>query len=308
VNSKLSILLLSLITTFFIACNGSNRDANVVVAKNGKLKIVCDESYKPVIDQQIEVFKSEYPKVDIEVLYKTEAECYAMLDKDSTTNLILVSKKPTKEEDKYYTNKFDRGVSYEAVAVDAVAVIAHPSFTETKLKFEELRDVILGKSSFGLNAIFDGKKETSIARYIRDSLVRADTMPNNVSAVEGNQAVIDFVSKNPKSLGFVGATWLANSNNSDQFADIKNVKIIAIQCQRRCPAYTYQKPYLYRVSTREYPLVRGLYYVLKNDYGGVGSNFAKWLTLERGQLIFNKGFMVGTFQTVHGVRDAEMEK
>jgi hypothetical protein len=39
-----------------------------------------------------------------------------------------------------------------------------------------------------------------------------------------------------------------------------------------------------------------LYYIVKNDQGGVATNFAKWLEQERGQLIFKSSFLVGTKQ------------
>jgi len=39
-------------------------------------------------------------------------------------------------------------------------------------------------------------------------------------------------------------------------------------------------------------LVRGLYYVLKENYAGLGSRFVNFLTTERGQLIFRRALLV----------------
>jgi phosphate transport system substrate-binding protein len=40
-----------------------------------------------------------------------------------------------------------------------------------------------------------------------------------------------------------------------------------------------------------YPLVRGLSYILKENYEGLGSGFANFLIYERGQLIFRRAYL-----------------
>jgi phosphate transport system substrate-binding protein len=42
---------------------------------------------------------------------------------------------------------------------------------------------------------------------------------------------------------------------------------------------------------KRYPMVRGLYYILKENYGGLGSGFANFMEYERGQLIFRRAYL-----------------
>jgi phosphate transport system substrate-binding protein len=52
------------------------------------------------------------------------------------------------------------------------------------------------------------------------------------------------------------------------------------------------KPYQANIALGRYPLVRGLYYVLKENFSGVGNNFVNFLQFERGQLIFRRAYLV----------------
>ncbi len=295
----------------FAACGsgGNNANDNRETAKRGSFKLIVDESYKPIIDQQIAVFESTYPEAKVNVEYKTEWECFRMLESDSATRMIITSRKPTEKEDTFFNSNFERGISYSPVALDAVAVITHPSFNKDMLTLDEIRDALLGKSKIGLEAVFDGNKETSNARFLKDSLLKTDTLPSAIGGVKGNQAVIDFVARNTNALGFVGVSWIGNPNDPEQFSFLKNVKVMGVQCQANCASYSYPKPYQANMANRHYPLTRGIYYTVKNDYGGVATNFAKFLELEQGQMIFNKSYLVGSkLKVLLTTKDVQMTK
>ncbi len=301
-----TIFYILIIVLFTTACNNTSKNDTRETARKGTFKMLVDESFKPIIDSQIEVFISKFPNVKINVEYTSEAQCYKAFEEDSTTRLIITSRGLTEAQEKAYHQKFDVGVMYDKVALDAVAVILNPSAPKDMLTMEDLKDAILGKSKYGYRTVFDGKRQTSNARFVKDSILKTDTLPSNVSGVDGNKALIDFVSKNPTAMGFIGVNWIGDGNPDDlQFN--KLVKVAGIQCQRKCPSYVYKKPYQANIATKEYALVRGIYYTVKNDYGGVATNFAKFLEQEAGQLIFKAGFLVGTKQQVF-LQDIQVTK
>jgi phosphate transport system substrate-binding protein len=45
------------------------------------------------------------------------------------------------------------------------------------------------------------------------------------------------------------------------------------------------------ILNRRYPLVRGLYYLIKENYTGLGNGFVNFLKYERGQLIFKRAYL-----------------
>ena len=58
-----------------------------------------------------------------------------------------------------------------------------------------------------------------------------------------------------------------------------------------CPDSPYVKPTQLGILTKRYPLVRGLFYILKENYNGLGAGFVDFMQFERGQLIFKRAYL-----------------
>jgi phosphate transport system substrate-binding protein len=59
--------------------------------------------------------------------------------------------------------------------------------------------------------------------------------------------------------------------------------------------------------TKRYPLIRGLYYILKENYSGLGSGFLNFLQYERGQLIFRRAYL-GPSKIGFGIRNVKINE
>jgi phosphate transport system substrate-binding protein len=68
------------------------------------------------------------------------------------------------------------------------------------------------------------------------------------------------------------------------------MRIAAVECAG-CQPVVYTRPVQYNIATRRYALVRPLYYILKENYEGVGSGFSNFLIYEKGQLIFSRAYL-----------------
>ena len=53
-------------------------------------------------------------------------------------------------------------------------------------------------------------------------------------------------------------------------------------------------------------MIRGLYYILKENYSGIGNNFVNFLVNERGQLIFRRAYLVPARMTFN-IRDVQLQ-
>ena len=87
----------------------------------------------------------------------------------------------------------------------------------------------------------------------------------------------------------MGVSWIGNKEDTSQLSFLKKVRIASLECN--CPEKTFVKPYQANIMTKRYPLVRGLYYILKENYNGLGSGFANFLEYEKGQLIFRRAYL-----------------
>ena len=281
---------LTIFTILFLAgCQGRNERKDLDTSSSGTIHISVDESFKPVIDSQIQVFEAIYPKAKIIADYKSEAECFKDLIKDST-RMIIVTRGLTDQEEKFYKDSLSYYLNFEKIAYDAVAVIVNNNAPDSVFSMSAIRGILDGSTGDKQKAVFDGLSETSTIRFAIDSILGGKPFdPKKVFAVNNSADVINYVMNHDNVLGFVGVSWIGNPEDTTELSFLKKVRIASIQC--KCAEKSYVKPYQANILTKRYPLVRGLYYILKENYSGLGGGFANFLQYERGQLIFRRAYL-----------------
>jgi phosphate transport system substrate-binding protein len=138
--------------------------------------------------------------------------------------------------------------------------------------------------------VMDGVSATSTVRYAIDSILQGKPLGKNVTAAHGSEEVVNYVANNPRAVGFIGAEWIGDRSDPGDTSFNKNVIVAALRC-KTCLGTTYVRPYQANIALQRYPLVRSLYYILKENFSGVGNNFVNFLQYERGQLIFSKAYL-----------------
>ncbi len=285
----LSSLMVLTLACFLVGCSGQHERTDMDTPKSGRINISVDESFKPVIDSEIEVFEALFPLAKINATYKPEAACLKDLRSDST-RMIIVTRELTNDEEKFYKDSFRFVPASDKVANDAISIIVNAKAVDTTFTMEKIRGILSGSTGDKQIAVFDGLSETSSIRYAIDSILRGKPFdPKKVFAVKSSQDVINYVSNNDNAIGFVGVSWIGNKEDTAQLSFLKKVKIAALECT--CPEKTFVKPYQVNIMLKRYPLVRGLYYILKENYEGLGAGFANFLSYEKGQLIFRRAYL-----------------
>ena len=96
---------LVIISISLFACEANKKKAKVIpgddTVNSGVIHISVDESFAPIIDEQIKVFMSQNPKTKIIPHYKPEAECLKDLLSDST-RMVIVTRGLTATEELFY--------------------------------------------------------------------------------------------------------------------------------------------------------------------------------------------------------------
>lgn len=247
----------------------------------GEIDISVDETYKPVVEQQSQVFDSSFPDAKVHVNYKSESDCF----KDffaKKARIILVTR-DLSEQEKAVCKQEKIFPTSLAIARDAIAVIVNNSSPDTLLDMDMLKGILTGKSSKKYTVVFDNQGSSTV-RFVTDSILKDQPLGSNVFAAKGNFEVVDYVSKNPNAIGLVGMSYISDStdpNNTGAF--IKDVKIVGIKNEK---TGEFLQPYQAYVALRSYPLTRNLYYINSESYPGLGTGFANFLSYQRGQLIF----------------------
>ena len=255
----------------------------------GTIYVSADESLKPIIDAQVQVYESHYPEAKIIVNYKPEAECLKDFAVDSI-RMIIATRGYSREEENFMVDSMKVAPEMMIVALDAIAVIVNPTAKDSLFTMNELREILTGRFKKKLMPIFDGVKATSTVRFIIDSVLRGDSLTLAASAARSSERVINYVSKNPDAIGFIGVSWVGNKDDTSQISFLKKVKMAQIESVD-IPG-NYILPVQANMYLRRYPMIRGITYILKENYRGLGHGFAYFLSGEIGQLIFKRAYLV----------------
>lgn len=257
--------------------------------KSGTIHISVDESFKPIIDSQIRVFESSNPDAKIIPHYKPEAECLKDLIND-TARMIIVTRALKANEEQFLIDTLQFRPVQGKMAYDAIAVIVNNEAKDSIFDMSDIRSLVRGISGFKYKVVMDGLSATSTVRYVMDSLLKGQPFGKDVMAATSSEGVIEYVENNKDAIGFVGVSWIGNHDDGNMLSFSQKVRVASLQCTI-CEKKSYVKPYQANIAMKRYPLVRGLHYILKENYKGLGSGFVNFLINERGQLIFSKAYL-----------------
>lgn len=276
-----------------IACTNNNKNKQTVTDSptNGTINISVDESFEPVIEAAIKVYEGSYPGTKIIAHYKTEAECFKDFYADTSNRMIIVTRGLTRKESRFYTDSLNYTPVSNRVAWDAIAIITNKNNIDTLYTLASLKQLLQGKAGNNKKVVFDGLSATSTVRFAVDSILHGGNFDTTVvKAVKTSKEVLEYIAANTDAIGLTGISWIGNPEDTSQVSMLKKVKIAYVQCSV-CDSTPYVKPTQQSILTKRYPLVRGLYYIVKENYSGLGSGFADFLNFERGQLIFRRAYL-----------------
>lgn len=302
-------LLAFLMLSIFIVqgCQGDSKkaDPNAESMKSGTIHISVDESFRPIIDSQIKVFLAQNPEAHIIAHYKPEAECIKDLLTDSI-RMVIVTRGLSEEEVNLFKDRLGFAPIFGIAASDAIAVVVNNAAKDSLFSVSDIRGMLNGSSGYKYRLVMDGNKATSTVRFMLDSVLKGQPFSANVQAAATSEGVIDYVAKNTDAIGFVGVSWIGNPEDSAQLSFLNKVKIANLQC-RGCKEEVYVKPYQANIVLKRYPMVRGVYYILKENYPGLGKGFTSFLNNQKGQLIFKRAYLAPAKMALQ-VRHVDMEE
>ena len=270
----------------------------------GTINVSADESFKPVIDELVQVYESNRPGTKIIVHYKPEAECLKDMLVDSI-RMIIATRTYNEEERSLLVDSMKVLPKTMTVARDGIAVIVHPSAPDSLFRMTDIRQILTGRFKKNLIPVFDGLKATSTVRFIIDSVLRGDTLTSKAMAARSSEAVLEYVSRTPEAVGFIGVSWIGNSEDSSQLSFLKKIRVAGIECTDIPDAFV--KAYQANIYIKRYPMVRDLVYILKENYNGLGNGFANFMSGEIGQLIFRRAYLAPA-QKRFGIRPVKLNE
>jgi phosphate transport system substrate-binding protein len=271
------------------ACKTSSTTEQIDTPSEGRIRISVEESFKPFIEQELKVFALSFPKASIEVAYKSEIECFKDLASDST-RMIIVTRGLDKKEQANYKEQLSYAPTFGILAYNAIAVVVNKKSKDSVFSMAELSAVLSGKNN--KQVVMDGSNLTGIVRFLKDSLLHETPFGKNVVSANGSEEVISYIKENPNAIGFVGMNWVGDNYDPKQMEDRKSLKMALVECTLCIEKGYYSQPSQSNISKGHYSLSLPIYYILKENAPGLGTGLLNFMSLERGQLIFQRAFLV----------------
>ena len=250
---------------------------------SGSATIYCDDGFKNILEEEIEVFEYTYPNASIIPFYVSEGEAIDTLLADGT-QAIISTREFTKEQIEFMKAKYKRVVRQNCIAVDAVAIITNKKNPVTALSMTEVGDILNGRitkwsqlagnDTTAIKIVFDNA-ESSTVSYLKDKFLpegkKISDTPNTY-AQNNNAAVFDVVKTDPDALGVISVSWLGDDLSAAE-NDLNPVSY---------------KPYQAYIYSGDYPLARKVYMISTASNSTVLHSFYVFMTGFVGQKIITK--------------------
>ena len=319
-NSKTSFGIVaaafSALAISIIACTPVKRGEYVT----GSATLFCDDGFRRIIDEEIEVFEYTYPQSSVIPFFVSEQEALDTLLADHT-QAIITTRELTKEQIEFMRAKYKRVVRQQPIAVDAVALIINKDNPVDALSMEQIRQILNGEISHwnqlvvndtaAIKIVFDHSGSSTVS-YLRDNfLPEGKTISElaNAYAQKNNAEVFDIVKQDKDALGVISVSWLGDDlsvaknvpvdkrmeeyqNETDTIATnlTTEVKILKVSnpTEENDFSLVPYAPYQAYIYSGEYPLVRKVYMISTASKSTVLNSFYVFMTGFVGQKIISR--------------------
>lgn len=263
----------------------------------GTITVAMDESFSPLIEEEIQIFELVNPQAKIKPLYTNELNAINLLKTDSVYIAIAAR---NYRPDEVQNLKDRRMVPFSfPIAYDGLALIVNKENPDTCISVKDFSSILSGKvkkwseiysgSKLGdFDVVFDNKNSSTV-HYCVDSILNGKPIScPNVSAVKTSAEVINYVEKHKNAIGIIGSNWLNDKRDTTNLTFNKNITVMQVSKLDKATAMNSRKPFQYYFLTGEYPLVRTIYVLLNDPRRGLPTGFGNFISGPKGQMIVLK--------------------
>lgn len=306
---KIIFYIVILVVLSFFSCSREKKDKYTDTLTEGVISVAIDETFAPIMQDEIAVFESVYPKAGIVPNFTTEGNAIELLLKDSVRLAITTRPLNEKELESLHARKFQPRLY--RLASDGIALVINKSNSDTLITVDQLRQILLGKvttwnqiypnSALGkIVTVFDNANSSTV-RYAIDSVCDGQKLSGNLNAQSTNREVLEYVAKTPQAIGIVGVNWLANKVDTTNLSFNDIVKVMSVSNETVATIEGSYKPFQAYMFYGYYPLTRNVFIILNDPRSSLPSGFTSFLTSDRGQRIILKSGLVPATQPIRVV-------
>ncbi len=169
-----------------------------------------------------------------------------------------------------------------AVALDGISVVVHPSNPINELTTEQLKDIFTGKKTnwkdFGgpdkKISILSRESSSGTYQFFQEHVLKKENYAQSAKLMPATSAIIESTSQDATSIGYVGLGYALEAGSK--------IKIISVKADAKSPAVM---PSETTVKDKSYPIARALYLYTKANSSTDVTNFINFCLSPAGQAI-----------------------
>lgn len=280
-NSLKIICISAALLTFLGSCK---QNAKKVAGVDRSTIFVVDESFKPIVDQELYIFGALYKDGHPKVIYAPENNAVNLLFSDSV-RVLIIAREMNAAENKALESKNIKPI-VNRFAIDAVTLIVNQASNDTTITLSEIKKMLNGNTKTDKDIVFDNPN-SGLVRYLKELSGNKDFKQKNIYSLKSNKEVIKYVSEHPNAIGITGFSWL-NDPEPDYADAVNKVKIVSVKDDSKNTSGQYFSPSQQTLALKQYPLTRNLYILNFTGKLGLGMEFAAFIAGDRGQRIILK--------------------
>lgn len=256
-----------ILAAFAVGCSPIKRGEYA----DGSATMYCDDGFRHILQEEIEVFEYQYPNSAIIPFYVDEQTAMDSLLEDKT-QLVVTTHELTKDQIQYIKDKYRRIVRQRCIAVDAVALIVNKDNPVSSLTLDDIKGILNGEISKwnqlavpdegNIKLVFDNQGSSTVS-YMREKFLGNDKKISdnpNAFAQKDNAEVFDVVKKDKNAIGIISVSWLG--------ADLSEAKNVPIE--KRMEDYAVENDTIATNLTTEVKILKVSNPVEENDYSTTG--------------------------------------
>ncbi|RZK26025.1 MAG: phosphate ABC transporter substrate-binding protein [Flavobacterium sp.] len=277
------VVFIGIISVVIYACKQNDGKQEETVIK-GTATIYVDQTLQPIVEDQVSVFESQYD-AKLNLVNKSESEIVNDLLTDKTQMAVLSRKLTADEESHFKQKKIKAKITH--FASDAIVFITNNKSQDTLIDLQEVINLLQEKESKIKGLVFENPN-SSIVSYMNTLAGVKNNQKTNIYSLNSHKEVLEYVSKNPGTIGVIGLNLLVQPfEDTQQYAD--NITVMSVRNVKSQPNSTsYYKPTQLNLGEGLYPLKRPIYLLNYQGTAGLGMGFASFVAGEIGQRIILK--------------------
>lgn len=296
----------------FTSCNSSKKQGPTESFSSGDIKIAVDENFKPIIEQEIQVFEALNPEATITPIYASEVDVMNLLLKDSV-QLAITTRTLSLRESQTFKNRHCP-VYQDPIAIDGLGLIVNRQNRDTLITVSQVRDILTGSVTRwnqlfpsstlgGIEVVFDNPNSSSV-RYAMDSIcIGKPFAKSRIYAQKTNLQVFNYVMHTKNAIGIIGVNWLDEESDTTNLSFKKGVNVMAVTESSIATTASCQKPYQAYLALHSYPFTRSVFALCSDPRDqGLARGFSLFLASDKGQRIILKSALVPATQPVRLVQ------